>query len=929
MSDIRAGQAYVELTTRDRTQAGLRAVQERLGTFSARVREIGSRLSGLTDRFLAPLKQAGELFRTSTGPLAELSVRTGESAAKLSVLLGLFEATGGSVDTLETALERSREVLREAASGSVSARNHLAQLGLTVDQLRDRDAVELFDQLAQGLDRVADPALRAELAAKLFGSASERLFVQTGEYARLRTELAALNPSITQAEADQARQLTMAYAQLGAATRRLKTALGAIFTERLAKIVEAFALGTSLAVKWVDANRPLIAQTVRLVSVTALVGGGLVALSRLGQIASVGLGWLPGLFAETAAVGVTASGKVASSAVKIAGALWPIRRAAPRSLVDTAAWGKSLELLTLGGAAAAVTRGSLGTLLGVLTLLPRGLTMTTRGVETLVTGRRFGTVSWITALATLPLALSGVAATSIRAFVPLARTAGVLSALRRAPVVGLANFSRTLGPIRGLMVAGALLPLVRTLAATLAFAMRGVWAFSTAFSGLGLLTLSAGAGLKSVFHLFRAFTPLVFFDGGIFKNLSKAFSFGGKSAVTGVAGAMRLLRASLAGIGTAGVGILTLARGLFSLASIGRLTGSGFAALTTLFPTLLSPLTLVVGGLAVLGIVLWKTGLAAQAWQQLQPLLSGVLSSLQEKFSTFAGWLGQLWNTLQADTLAAFAGIKAALEGGDWKLAGQIVWATLKLEFLKGTQALTEEWNIWKTAFLNTFAGWGNDLASLWVDVWARVQTAWFTGLDALEEKIAGVQQRVASTLARWLAKLQGLDPDEVEQTLREDADRAKQARQPKQQQRLNRIEDDRQTQQEALAQQRQQTEAGNNAALARSIDESGSELKQAQDEFKNLIAGAKDLKPQGLLAEFLGKTGTKSLTDAAEQFDDRCHRAASVAEQGTFSAFALGTLVSSSPAAERTAKATEETAQGVKKLDERLARHTFVFAPG
>ncbi|MCJ7545027.1 MAG: hypothetical protein MUP47_10800, partial [Phycisphaerae bacterium] len=95
-------------------------------------------------------------------------------------------------------------------------------------------------------------------------------------------------------------------------------------------------------------------------------------------------------------------------------------------------------------------------------------------------------------------------------------------------------------------------------------------------------------------------------------------------------------------------------------------------------------------------------------------------------------WLGERFRDLRDVALEAWSGIADALAAGDIPTAAQILWAALKLEWVKGRQSLEGVWRGAKDAFLDVFdaikfGGW-----ALWADFVAGMQSMWALGLGAM-----------------------------------------------------------------------------------------------------------------------------------------------------------------------------------------------------
>jgi hypothetical protein len=136
----------------------------------------------------------------------------------------------------------------------------------------------------------------------------------------------------------------------------------------------------------------------------------------------------------------------------------------------------------------------------------------------------------------------------------------------------------------------------------------------------------------------------------------------------------------------------------------------------------LTVLGTVLGGIAsVLGVVfspisLIVAGLAAATYAAVRfGLVSG--QSL--------AWLGKGFDTLKSDATASFKGISDAMAAGDLELAAQILWQTLKVEWLKGTSFLKAKWFDWTKTARQNFRDFTFALASMMTNAWFGLSSLW------------------------------------------------------------------------------------------------------------------------------------------------------------------------------------------------------------
>ncbi|TWU39318.1 phage tail tape measure protein [Novipirellula artificiosorum] len=107
------------------------------------------------------------------------------------------------------------------------------------------------------------------------------------------------------------------------------------------------------------------------------------------------------------------------------------------------------------------------------------------------------------------------------------------------------------------------------------------------------------------------------------------------------------------------------------LASIFSFIGASIGVIVTMVGALFTPLGAVVAAVAALGAYfLYSTGIAGKAIE----------------------YLKGVFETLKADTLAAFGAIANALKAGDITAATDVMWSYLKLQWVKGTTYIKNLW---------------------------------------------------------------------------------------------------------------------------------------------------------------------------------------------------------------------------------------------
>lgn len=201
LAAIKAGQAFVELTIRDKTDQGLRRAMGRLSAFSKGVGLIGTALTALgTTGIGAALVGAVRQFANVGSELHDMSARTGLAADNLSELKYAAEQTGTSLETVEKAIR------------------FMQKQGLDASK---------FDQILKAVAGIADESERAAAAMKIFGKGGTALLPMAKELAALRSQARTLGVSMSPEQAALADELGDSFGRFKAALMGLTNHVGA------------------------------------------------------------------------------------------------------------------------------------------------------------------------------------------------------------------------------------------------------------------------------------------------------------------------------------------------------------------------------------------------------------------------------------------------------------------------------------------------------------------------------------------------------------------------------------------------------------------------------------------------------------------------------------------------------------------------------
>ncbi len=340
----------------------------------------------------------------------------------------------------------------------------------------------------------------------------------------------------------------------------------------------------------------------------------------------------------------------------------------------------------------------------------------------------------------------------------------------------------------------------------------------------------------------------------------------------------------VAGYAMTTVGIIAAGAAIFTLGAAASIAGAMLGGIATLLSTLLSPVVLLTAGLATLGgYFLYASTIGQQSLD----------------------WLGERFSRLQDRATQTIKGISDALATGDMALAGKILWATLTVEWTRGTGTIKQLWSDSMAFISRTF-----------VEATAMLESVWVRFSNSFLDVWKGAEQGIAAGIAYLIAQAQGLDPEQVLANLGEDYANNRDKREAGRATALAEIERKREATQNEIStdQQRRAREAV--ADLARLEAERDAALaKAAQQRYEARERIAAGMGGKGGPGSAPPVPGLGTVGDSS---------------RGTFSAFAATLLgMGGNTAADRTAKATEQSAEELGEIKDVLADGTIVWGRG
>jgi hypothetical protein len=329
-------------------------------------------------------------------------------------------------------------------------------------------------------------------------------------------------------------------------------------------------------------------------------------------------------------------------------------------------------------------------------------------------------------------------------------------------------------------------------------------------------------------------------------------------------------------------------------------------------------------------LMTWLAGL----WAQLPSWITGPLGIVGESFMSVLGpafsWLGQQFSQLAAWAGETFGGITNAIAAGDWGLAFEIAWASIKVAWTKGISWITQTWSEATTGLAMMFDSAVTAIRQIWGNVITWIASKLVQMYDGAMQILGAIAEWDPTGLAQRLHDALAIDTQGVLRTLQQDNQQnnrgLEQGLQQRNDARGQNLLDQQKAAEAELARLRQQRQEKLNqaqtAANAAGPKDWATGAAQAQAELKQALAAAAaapKLFDPNAAAEAIqppaNDTADMAKADSGKGFSS----------QGTFSAAAVWGL-SAGGVNERTAKAAESTAANTRQLVDHARRGRLVF---
>jgi TP901 family phage tail tape measure protein len=911
--EVRAGRAFVEIVARDNLGAGLQKIFAKLRGVATVVGAIGGAMVAATGTIAGALASTIGLFSSVGDEIEKMATRTGMSAEAVSELGYACDLSGTSVETLENGVRRMQNTIADAARGSETAVKALARFGHSAESLAGMSPDEQLAALADGLSKIEDPAARTAAVMDVFGKSGAELIPLLADgsagLAAMREQARTLGLSMSDETASSAAALNDALGALWASTRGVALNIGSALAPAVTTAANKITSIIAVVIKWIKENQQIVVLVAKIAAVVGAAGVGIAALGLAGVAAATVFSGLVTIFGGIASVVSGLAGVFGLLFSPIGLAVAAVVALGVALLKGTAVGQKIANVfrIAFGGLAsvardtwrdvvAAFKAGDIG---GILKALGTGAKMAL-GILAVSFAliKDAGSTAWEAIVAAV-----GRAVTAVQDLWETAKQ-WVISSWQAIVSAGSSLWSNIVGAISSALAA---VPVV----------LRQIWDM-----------------VKSDAKLIGAVLGGLFNDAG--RMIASALK-AGLSTVTNVLAAIFGPLGSMIAAGASAIGEL-LGSALGSAAD-----GAGTLIADSLGAVLATLADLWNGAVAVAGSAFSSiSAIATRAWSALLTGVAGVAGFIQNSFGAAISFIGQafaattqgVWGYLTAilegvkglgqgivstfmalvsDAQLAWQGISAALAIGDFKLAWQVAWNAIQLIFWKAIKPIQLGWAEFAAGLGTVFDGAIVGIRQAWNNVSTWIAKQIFELIGMLQTAVDKLAEFDPTGLAAQLSASLSIDVDGATKVLEEDRQRfnkqiedAKRARDENRVKALTTAQQDLDKRIADLAATRDDLNAS--ATDASGGTGIGDKLGPIMDALMKFDLGALGI--PGLDLEAI----KKRMGEAFGGLD----QAVAAPMQGTFSANVAAMMGPESTRAiqERTAKASEQTAENTKKLN-------------
>ncbi len=313
-SQIRAGAAYVEITTRNGALVkGLKSAQKSISGWGTSVRSAGLKVAGAGVAAVTGFLGFAKTFADAGSELVDMSQRTGMSVEALSELGYAADQSGADMETLEGGVKKMQKAIGDVAGGNKDTERSFDMLGISMEDLKGKTPDEQLTMFGEALSKIQDPLVKNNLAMDVFGKTGTKLLPMfeggAAGMAALREEAKRLGLAWDTDTAKSAEAFGDAISTVWKLIKMVSISIGGALLPDMKQLAATVTEVTSNTIAWIKENQDFIRLVFRIAIGVAAAGAALLAL-----------GWVLTTIGAALATGVTIAG-LFGTAVSVLGGL--------------------------------------------------------------------------------------------------------------------------------------------------------------------------------------------------------------------------------------------------------------------------------------------------------------------------------------------------------------------------------------------------------------------------------------------------------------------------------------------------------------------------------------------------------------------------------------------------------------------------------
>ena len=288
------------------------------------------------------------------------------------------------------------------------------------------------------------------------------------------------------------------------------------------------------------------------------------------------------------------------------------------------------------------------------------------------------------------------------------------------------------------------------------------------------------------------------------------------------------------------------------------------------------------------------------------------------------GWLADQFGVLRNYAVEMYNGISAAMANGNLGAAVKIMWLSVKMAWLKGTQSLRTAFEQWRSGFLAAWEIAGSSITKTFLKAMYGLRTAWahFSAWhrETVESWAGWIAKRIIDVQAIWD---DSIDADEQKQWIDQQTEENIAAVRKENKQKLTiaqaRIDEERKSALKAADEIHQKNMANIASEGNERIKTAKDAFGKARDEWKKSIAEQIKLRNLSDGKTPAGPAAPPELKDKLGQLQNIAVTLKQERTGGIFNIAAIQSLRGGNSDAARTAKAAEDTAKNTADIKRKM----------